>query len=91
MEVGFIGPGQMGFAMATNLLKAGHRLIVWNRTRSKAEALAEKRALIADLPADVAHASVVITMLKDDDAVIEVLFGRAGCSESLRKGRPTSR
>ena len=43
MEVGFIGLGNMGAAVARNLLKAGHRVTVYNRTRAKAEALAEER------------------------------------------------
>jgi 3-hydroxyisobutyrate dehydrogenase-like beta-hydroxyacid dehydrogenase len=69
MNVGFIGLGQMGHAMALNLLKAGHRLIVWNRTRAKAESLVASGAQVADRPADVARANVIITMLADDAAV----------------------
>ena len=44
MDVGFIGLGQMGQGIALNLVKAGHRVIVYNRTRAKAEALAVRRA-----------------------------------------------
>jgi 3-hydroxyisobutyrate dehydrogenase-like beta-hydroxyacid dehydrogenase len=47
MEVGFVGLGHMGTPMALDLLKAGHRVIVYNRTRGKAEALAAKGARIA--------------------------------------------
>ena len=48
MDVGFIGLGNMGTPMALNLIKAGHRVVVYNRTRSKAGALAAKGARIAD-------------------------------------------
>ena len=48
MDVGFVGLGNMGTPMALNLIKSGHRVIVYNRTRSKAEALAAKGARIAD-------------------------------------------
>ena len=61
MDVGFIGLGRMGQPMAMNLLRAGHRLIVWNRTRSKAEPLAAKGAQVAAHPAQLARAAVVIT------------------------------
>jgi 3-hydroxyisobutyrate dehydrogenase-like beta-hydroxyacid dehydrogenase len=85
MDVGFIGLGQMGDAMAMNLIKAGHRLTVWNRTRSKTEALAANGARVADRPADAARAAVVITMLADDDAVSEVIFGSGGVLAALAK------
>ena len=52
MDVGFIGLGNMGQAMARNLLKAGHRVAVHNRTRGKAEAMASDGAKIADSPND---------------------------------------
>ena len=75
MDVGFIGLGQMGQAIARNLVKAGHRVIVYNRTRAKSEALALEGAEIAESPADACRRPVVITMLADDDAVGTVLFG----------------
>jgi len=52
MNLGVIGLGMMGQAMARNLLRAGHRVTVWNRTRSRAENLQAEGALIADAPAD---------------------------------------
>ena len=73
MKVGFIGLGAMGHAMAGNLLKTGHELTVYNRTRSRAEGLAG--ALTVSETAAIA-ADVVITMLADDHAVEEVVFGR---------------
>ncbi|HEX6546590.1 MAG TPA: NAD(P)-binding domain-containing protein, partial [Bryobacteraceae bacterium] len=51
MNVAFIGLGNMGSPMARNLLRAGHRVTVYNRTRAKAEALAGEGAVVADSPA----------------------------------------
>ena len=75
MDVGFIGLGQMGQAIARNLVKAGHRVIVYNRTRAKSEALALEGAEIAESPADACRRPVVITMLADDDAVEGIFSG----------------
>jgi 3-hydroxyisobutyrate dehydrogenase-like beta-hydroxyacid dehydrogenase len=82
MEVGFIGLGHMGAPMALNLLKAGHRVIVYNRTRSKAEALTVKGAQIAERVTDTCRGQVLITMLSDDAAVEDVIFGQ-GCLSAL--------
>jgi 3-hydroxyisobutyrate dehydrogenase-like beta-hydroxyacid dehydrogenase len=76
MKVGFIGLGNMGQPMARNLLRAGYELAVYNRTRSRTEKLRIEGAYVADSPLDVAlHAEVLITMLPDDHAVEEVIFG----------------
>jgi 3-hydroxyisobutyrate dehydrogenase-like beta-hydroxyacid dehydrogenase len=84
MKVGFIGLGQMGRPMAANLKKAGHELIAYNRTRAKAEQLG---ARVANTPADAARdAEVVVTMLADDEAVKEVVFGADGLASTLRPG-----
>jgi 3-hydroxyisobutyrate dehydrogenase-like beta-hydroxyacid dehydrogenase len=64
MEVGFVGLGRMGAPMALNLLKVGHRVTVYNRTRSKAEALAGKGAQVADRVADACLGDALITMLR---------------------------
>jgi 3-hydroxyisobutyrate dehydrogenase-like beta-hydroxyacid dehydrogenase len=87
MDVGFIGLGHMGQAMARNLLKAGHRLAVYNRTRSRAEALAVEGAVIAFRPADACSGEVVITMLADDQAVEGVVFGADGILAALGPGK----
>jgi 3-hydroxyisobutyrate dehydrogenase-like beta-hydroxyacid dehydrogenase len=76
----------MGHAMALNLLKAGHRLIVWNRTRAKAESLVGSGAQVANRPADVARADVIITMLADDNAVGDVMLGSGGIIGALPRG-----
>jgi len=82
MQVGFIGLGNMGEPMARNLMRAGHRLTIYNRTRQRAEALGGEGARIADTPADAAaEAEVLITMLADDRAVRSVLLG-AGPDET---------
>jgi len=82
MKVGFIGLGQMGGAMAANLLKAGHALTVWNRSPGKATALIEAGAVEAASPAHAAAGNAVITMLADDAAVEAVTFGPAGILQS---------
>ena len=58
MDVGFIGLGQMGSAIALNLVKAGHRVTVYNRTRAKAEALASQGAEVAESVADACRRPV---------------------------------
>lgn len=78
MKVGFIGLGQMGTAIAANLLKAGHQLTVWNRSPDKADALVAAGASRAERPADAAQGEVVMTMLADDHAVEAVVFGEGG-------------
>ena len=69
MNVGFIGLGQMGCGMADRLVRAGHALTVFNRTRSAAEPLAALGATVASSLADMLGAEIVITMLADDPAV----------------------
>lgn len=84
MKVGFVGLGSMGSAMARNLIKAGHDHKVYNRTRSRAEALSSEGAVVADSPGGAAAgAEVVITMLADDPAVEAVVFGPGNILESL--------
>jgi 3-hydroxyisobutyrate dehydrogenase-like beta-hydroxyacid dehydrogenase len=75
VKVGFIGTGNMGAAMALNLIRAGHDVIVYNRTREKAEPLAKVGARVADSPAGAARGcEVVITMLANDQALREIMF-----------------
>lgn len=74
LTVSVLGTGIMGAAMARNLARAGHSVRVWNRSRDKAEPLAEDGARIADTPAEaVDGADVVLTMLYDGRAVAEVM------------------
>lgn len=79
MNIGFIGLGNMGIGMARNLLRAGHSLTVYNRTRSRAEFLVAEGARVAPSPAEAARGTeIVITMLADDAALESVVFGADG-------------
>jgi 3-hydroxyisobutyrate dehydrogenase-like beta-hydroxyacid dehydrogenase len=86
MDVGFIGLGHMETPMALNLLNAGHRVIVYNRTRAKTEALASNGAQVAERIADACHGDFFVTMLSDDAAVEGVVFGEEGALSSLSRG-----
>jgi 3-hydroxyisobutyrate dehydrogenase-like beta-hydroxyacid dehydrogenase len=83
MKLGFIGLGHMGSAMAANLLAAGHDLTVYNRTKAKAAPLVKRGAHLADTPGATARGEVVITMLADDHAVDEAVFGDDGILVAL--------
>ena len=86
MRIGFIGLGNMGSAMAANLIKAGHEVTVYNRSRGKVEALAAEGARPADSVAGACGGDVVITMLANDDAVEGIVFGDGGILASLARG-----
>lgn len=74
MNVGFIGIGGMGLGMVRNLLKAGHAVTVYNRTRSRAEELLPDGATLADRPSDTCRGDAVISMLADDRAVEQLIL-----------------
>jgi 3-hydroxyisobutyrate dehydrogenase-like beta-hydroxyacid dehydrogenase len=79
MKIAFLGLGKMGTPMARRLLEAGHQLTVWNRSPARAELLGSQGAGVAATAAEAAHAAdFVLTMLFDDAANEEVLFGPAG-------------
>jgi 3-hydroxyisobutyrate dehydrogenase-like beta-hydroxyacid dehydrogenase len=86
MDVGFIGLGQMGQGIALNLVKAGHRVIVYNRTRAKTEALASAGAEIAESPADACRGAVLVTSLAGDEALEAVIFGDGNGLSALGQG-----
>jgi len=87
MKIAFVGLGRMGMGMARNLLRAGYDLAVYNRTREKAEALAGDGAHVASSPADACRdAEVVMTMVADDHAVEEVVFGNNGIASAMKGG-----
>jgi 3-hydroxyisobutyrate dehydrogenase-like beta-hydroxyacid dehydrogenase len=83
MQIGFIGLGHMGRGMASSLIRAGHDVTVYNRTRSRAEALAKEGAKIAESIADACRGEVVVSMLSDDIAVEETVLGDGGVVASL--------
>ena len=86
MDVGLIGLGGMGTGMAKSLLRAGHRVTVFNRTRARAEALGPDGAVVAASPADTCRAGIVITMVADDAALESQAFGDGGILASLPRG-----
>lgn len=76
----------MGSGMARNLLRAGHQITAYNRTREKAEALTKDGARVANSPAEASRgAEAVFTMLADDHAVADVVFGEDGILPALGK------
>jgi 3-hydroxyisobutyrate dehydrogenase-like beta-hydroxyacid dehydrogenase len=83
MQVAFIGLGIMGHAMATNLVKAGHQVTVWNRTPGK---LVEGAALAPTPAAAAQGAEVVWLCVSDTDAVEQIVFGKEGVEGSLSEG-----
>jgi 3-hydroxyisobutyrate dehydrogenase-like beta-hydroxyacid dehydrogenase len=78
----------MGSGMASNLLKGGYKLTVWNRSVEKCEPFAKKGARVADTPADAARdAELVIYSLSNDEAVEEVVFGATGILSGIKEGQ----
>src|SRR5437588_7535156 len=85
MKIGFIGLGIMGGRMAANLQKQGHSLVLFNRTRDKAEFLLGPCGKFADSPAEVARqVDVLFTMLAHPDAVEQTALGLDGFLNHLR-------
>ena len=87
-RIAFLGLGIMGRPMAANLVRAGFDVVVWNRTRSRAERFAaDHDATVAGSPAEAAAAAgVAITMVPDAPEVEEVLFGPDGAAGGLGEG-----
>ena len=87
-KVGFIGLGIMGKPMAQNLMQAGYELVLYNRTREKAEELAgDGGAEVAADPREVAEKSeIIVTMLPDSPDVRDVVVGESGVLEGIRDG-----
>jgi 3-hydroxyisobutyrate dehydrogenase len=85
-DVAFLGLGRMGAPMATNLVRAGHDVVLYNRTRAKAEALAGRiGAAVADTPREAAsRAPVVITMVADEPALLALYQGNEGVLAGLQ-------
>ena len=87
MRVAFLGLGIMGSRMAVNLAKKGHTVTAWNRTRSRADALASSGVTAAATPADATRGAEALAMcLADPPAVESAFFGKAGALETLASG-----
>jgi 3-hydroxyisobutyrate dehydrogenase-like beta-hydroxyacid dehydrogenase len=87
MRIGFLGLGNMGTPMALRLLAAGHELSVWNRSEERTKPLIHEGAIAAATPAEAELGSdAVITMLLDDTAYEEVLFGVHRLIDALSPG-----
>src|ERR1700721_4797240 len=87
MKIGFLGLGAMGTPMALRLIAAGHELSVWNRTEGRTKPLLRGGGVAAATPAEAElGADAVITMLFDDEANEQVLFGQNGLLDALEPG-----
>ena len=84
MRVAFLGLGSMGHPMARNLLRAGHEVVVYNRTRTRAEELAKEGAHVAESPAGIT-ADIGITMVADDAALEQITLGAQGLLAGLSR------
>jgi 3-hydroxyisobutyrate dehydrogenase-like beta-hydroxyacid dehydrogenase len=87
MKIGFLGLGNMGTPMALRFIAAGHELSVWNRTEGRTKPLLREGAIAAATPAEAElGADAVVTMLFDDAAYENVVFGANGLMEALSPG-----
>ena len=87
MNIGIIGTGFLGKAVAIRLLSTGHKVIVYNRTKNKAESLKNIGAIVVDTPKDLAQAcDLVITIVKDSEAVESVSFDKNGIIHGKHEG-----
>lgn len=85
MKIGFLGLGGMGAAMAANLIKAGHQVVVWNRSPAAAEPLVALGAVAATTPVQAFDVELVISMLADDNSTRTVLLD-SGALASAKAG-----
>ena len=87
VKIGLVGTGMLGEAVGLHLLESGHSLTAYNRTKSKTSNLEKNGAAIADTPKNVAESSeLVITCVKDADAVGQILFGQNGIVAGKHEG-----
>jgi len=87
MKIAFLGTGLMGSAIVPLLLKRGHELAVWNRTKARVAPLVKQGAVAADSPTEaVKQSEVVFSMLMDDQGMEELIFGSYGVIDALPEG-----
>jgi 3-hydroxyisobutyrate dehydrogenase-like beta-hydroxyacid dehydrogenase len=84
--IGFIGLGNLGLPMATNLLNAGYSIAVYNRTGSKAESLVAQGARLATRPVDAVTTGGIVVTIVWDDAALESVVMSQGFLEQLGPG-----
>jgi len=87
-KIGWIGMGRMGFPMAERLLKAGHDVSIWNRTRAKAEPLEKLGGKVVDHLSDLKSVDVLFSIVATGEDVQEVLYGKNGVSSQGGKLPP---
>src|ERR1700719_222596 len=86
--IAYLGLGTMGSGMASNLLKAGYQLTVWNRSAKKCEPFARKGARVADTRGDaVGDVDLVMYSLSNDQAIEQVVFGPKGILSGAKEGQ----
>src|SRR5947208_6201117 len=86
--ISYLGLGTMGSGMASNLLKAGYELTVWNRSAAKCEPFARKGARVAEAPAEaVRDVDLVMYSLSNEQAVEDVVFGAKGILSGIKEGQ----
>ena len=78
MAIGWTGPGRMGAPMVEKIIKAGYQVKIWNRTKSKADALVSAGASLVDAPSDLANVDVLFTMVSTGKDLRQVYFGDVG-------------
>src|SRR5260370_24012536 len=86
--ISYLGLGTMGGGMASNLLKAGYKLTVWNRSAEKCAPFARKGARVTESPADaVRDVDLVMYSLSNDQAIEDVVFGAKGILSGIKEGQ----
>ena len=87
MKIGIVGTGMLGEAVGLHLLDVGYEITVFNRSKEKTEKLENKGAIVVDSPKNVAEKSeLVIVVVKDADAVKDVVFGDCGILAGRHEG-----
>jgi len=87
-SLGWIGMGRMGYPMVERLLKAGHSVKIWNRTRAKADPLAKSGGSIVNHPSELAGQDIVFTMVSTGKDLEQVYFGEHGLVAASSGPRP---
>ncbi|XP_071498370.1 cytokine-like nuclear factor N-PAC [Diadema antillarum] len=87
-KIGFIGLGLMGTGMAMNLIKAGHKVTVWNRTSEKCEEFVKAGASQAETVSElVSSCDITFSMVSDSEAVRAIVFGENGALDGISDGK----